>query len=99
MTAYNEFNLFIGVVFISGCFVPCQHASIPIRNRIMSRIGNADDMEHNLSSFMTEMRESAYILNNITVKSLVIIDELGRGTSNIDGAVLCRICDCVIVLI
>ena len=68
-----------------GCFVPAQHATIAIRDRILSRLGTNDDMEHNLSTFQTEMKEVAYILSNITDRSLVIIDELGRGTSNIDG--------------
>lgn len=51
----------------------------------LSRLGTSDDMEHNLSTFTTEMKEISYILSNITSRSLVIIDELGRGTSNIDG--------------
>lgn len=68
-----------------GCFIPARHGTIPIRDRILTRLGTSDDMEHNLSSFMTEMKETAYILNNLTPRSLVIIDELGRGTSNIDG--------------
>ena len=68
-----------------GCFVPAQQATIPLRDRLLSRIGTSDDMEHNLSTFHTEMKESAYILENLTPRSLVIVDELGRGTSNIDG--------------
>lgn len=68
-----------------GCYVPARHATIPIRDRILTRLGTSDDMEHNLSSFMSEMKEGAYVLNNVTPNSLVLIDELGRGTSNIDG--------------
>ena len=68
-----------------GCFVPALSAIIPIRHRILSRIGTSDDPEHNLSSFLVEMREAAYILDHVNNKSLVIIDELGRGTSTIDG--------------
>jgi DNA mismatch repair protein MSH4 len=52
----------------------------------LSRIGTSDDMEHNMSTFTMEMKETAYILSNLTDKSLIIIDELGRGTSNIDGS-------------
>jgi DNA mismatch repair protein MSH4 len=48
-------------------------------------VGTHDDMENNLSTFMTEMKESAYLLTNITPGSFVIVDELGRGTSNMDG--------------
>ena len=71
-----------------GCFVPASSAIIPIRHRILSRIGTADDPEHNLSSFLVEMREAAYILDHVDEKSLVIIDELGRGTSTVDGCSL-----------
>ena len=68
-----------------GCFVPAKHATVPVRDRILSRLGTSDDMEHNMSTFFTEMKESAYVLENLTDRSLVIIDELGRGTSTIDG--------------
>lgn len=68
-----------------GCFVPAKLAIIPLRDRILSRLGSDDDIEHNISTFAMEMKETAYILDNLTPKSLVIIDELGRGTSNIDG--------------
>lgn len=68
-----------------GCFVPARHATIPVRDRLLSRIGCGDDIEHNMSTFATEMKEASYILNNVTPSSLVIVDELGRGTSNIDG--------------
>jgi len=68
-----------------GCFVPAVHAVVPIYNRILSRIGASDDLEHNMSTFTMEMKEMAYILEHATESSLTIIDELGRGTSNIDG--------------
>lgn len=68
-----------------GCFVPAKHATVPVRDRLLSRLGTSDDMEHNMSTFFTEMKEISYVLSNITDQSLVIIDELGRGTSTIDG--------------
>jgi DNA mismatch repair ATPase MutS len=69
-----------------GCFVPARHATLAVRDRILSRIGTSDDMEHNMSTFHTEMKEAAYLLSSLSDRSLVIIDELGRGTSTIDGA-------------
>lgn len=71
-----------------GCYVPAEFATIPIRDKILSRIGTYDDMENNISTFYMEMTEATYIVNNLTDKSLIIIDELGRGTSNIDGIAL-----------
>jgi hypothetical protein len=68
-----------------GCYVSARQAVIAVRDRILSRIGTSDDMEHNLSTFATEMMETAYLTSNLSPRSLVIIDELGRGTSTIDG--------------
>lgn len=68
-----------------GCYVPARQAAIAVRERILSRIGTSDDMEHNLSTFATEMKETAYIATNISPRCLIVIDELGRGTSNVDG--------------
>lgn len=69
----------------AGCFVPASHASIPIRHSIFARISVDDNIEANVSTFSAEMRETAFILNNIDRKSMAIVDELGRGTSTRDG--------------
>ena len=63
-------------------------AKIPIRDRICCRIGNTDDQEHNISTFLLEMKETAFICNNATDRSLVLVDELGRATSNEDGVAI-----------
>nr|AKI32388.1 DNA mismatch repair protein MSH4 [Watanabea reniformis] len=68
-----------------GCFVPAKFASIRMVDRLFTRIGAGDSIESNSSSFMVEMQETAYIVNNATPRSLVIIDELGRATSTADG--------------
>ncbi|KAG0202103.1 MutS protein msh4 [Mortierella sp. GBA30] len=68
-----------------GSFVPAEYASIRIMDQLFSRICNDDNIEMNASTFMVEMKETAYILQNVTEKSLVVIDELGRGTSTHDG--------------
>ncbi|OQR80911.1 DNA mismatch repair protein mutS [Achlya hypogyna] len=68
-----------------GCFVPAAEAHIPLRTRIFTRFGTSDDMEENASTFTVEMLELAFILDNLSSKSLILIDELGRGTSNEEG--------------
>jgi DNA mismatch repair protein MutS len=71
-----------------GSFVPASEARIGIVDRIFTRIGSADDIGRNASTFMVEMLEIANILNNATARSLIVLDEVGRGTSTFDGLAL-----------
>lgn len=68
-----------------GCFVPARKVNLKIFDKVYTRVGASDDLSRGLSTFMTEMVETARILNGATENSLVILDELGRGTSNTDG--------------
>ena len=68
-----------------GCFVPASSALVPISDKIFTRIGASDNLILDQSTYMVEMTEIAYILNNATPNSLLILDEVGRGTSTFDG--------------
>ncbi len=69
----------------TGCFVPAESARIPLTRRIFTRVGAGDELASGRSTFMVEMMETATILNQLEPRSLVIVDEIGRGTSTWDG--------------
>jgi DNA mismatch repair protein MutS len=75
----------LGLLAHTGSFVPAAEARIDLLDRIFTRIGASDDLARGQSTFMVEMCETANILNNATPRSLIILDEIGRGTSTFDG--------------
>jgi DNA mismatch repair protein MutS len=80
----------IVVMAQAGSFVPADYTRIGIVDRIFTRVGAFDDLASGQSTFMVEMLELANILNNVTSRSLVILDEIGRGTSTLDGYCIAR---------
>ena len=73
-----------------GCFVPAKEANLPIFDAIFTRIGASDDLVSGESTFMVEMNEANYAIQNATVNSLILFDELGRGTATFDGMALAQ---------
>ena len=78
-------NALIAVLAQMGCYVPADSAHIGVVDRLFSRVGASDDIAHGRSTFMVEMVETAAILNRATRRSLVVLDEIGRGTATFDG--------------
>jgi DNA mismatch repair protein MutS len=84
-STYMRQNALITLLAHCGAFVPAQSATLSLVDRIFTRIGSSDDLASGLSTFMVEMTETANILHNATERSLVLMDEVGRGTSTFDG--------------
>lgn len=84
-SAFLRQTALIAIMAQCGCYVPAQSAHIGYLDKIFTRVGASDNISQGESTFMVEMNEAAYILNNISDRSLILFDELGRGTSTYDG--------------
>ena len=83
-------NALIVIMAQMGCFVPCSYAKLPIFDQIFTRIGSSDDIASGESTFMSEMLEVNFALSNATERSLIVFDEVGRGTATYDGMALAQ---------
>lgn len=84
-STYLRQNALISILAQTGSFVPAEYAEIGLVDKIFSRVGSADSLHHDQSTFMVEMLETAQILKDATPRSFVIMDEIGRGTTPEDG--------------
>ncbi|KAM6557226.1 hypothetical protein CsatB_004245 [Cannabis sativa] len=75
-----------------GCYIPARFSTLRVVDRIFTRMGNVDNLESNSSTFMTEMKETAFVMQNVSQRSLIVMDELGRATSSIDGFAIAWSC-------
>ena len=91
-STYLRQNAHMAILAQSGFYVPAKRAEIGIVDKIFSRVGASDDLARGQSTFMVEMVETAAILNQSTAKSLVILDEIGRGTATWDGLAIAWAC-------
>lgn len=89
-STYMRSVALICIMAQAGSFVPAEYAEIGIIDRIFTRVGASDDLAGGQSTFMVEMVELAHILRHVTEKSLVLLDEIGRGTSTVDGYSIAR---------
>ena len=87
-STYMRQNALIAILAQIGSFIPADYAQIGIIDKIFTRVGASDDLTLGKSTFMVEMTETACILNNATERSLILIDEIGRGTSTYDGVAI-----------
>ncbi len=91
-STYLRQNALIALIAQMGSYVPAAHAHVGVVDRLFSRVGAADDLARGRSTFMVEMVETAAILNQATQRSLVILDEIGRGTATFDGLSIAYAC-------
>jgi DNA mismatch repair protein MutS len=84
-STFMKQNALLCIMAQMGSFIPADSAQIGIVDKVFTRIGASDDISKGQSTFMVEMTETAYLVNNLTEKSLILLDEIGRGTSTYDG--------------
>ena len=91
-STYLRQNALLAILAQAGCFVPARRLNLGVVDRLFSRVGAADDLSRGRSTFMAEMVETAAILTQATPRSLVILDEIGRGTATYDGLAIAWAC-------